>query len=200
MCGGGANEIKETQGEKDIAQIAAEKWNHWYQNIRPMEDEFIDRVQMRDHDYKRAAGFANVDNQAAYGKVPAVTTGAQNRQNLAVGFANRGLAKGRSAANNLTLSQAQTDDRHTAGLSAIISAGQGLDVQAQNHLSQDAAMNFGRAAHKAQMDQARSNLHGSAFASAAGAAAYGAAHAGRQPSDTIDIDGMTYDLGTSNLR
>src|SRR5690606_27784735 len=115
---GKAGSIKETQEERELAAIAQEKWNYYQENYRPIEDEFMKRVDEMDSDgaYAFAKGAAGSATSAQFaGADKAVQKNMQARGvnpasgNYSAGMDEVATAQGLSGAD--TMSRAQVDQQ-----------------------------------------------------------------------------------------
>jgi len=180
--GGGSDGVEQSWGEKEMAAVAADKWNRYQTDFKKMEDIFIGKSQMRDIDFKQASGYANVDTNAAFGSKPIVQAGSGG--NLATkidaGYKDKAIA----TSTNLVASGNQTEDRHTAGLNQIIAAGNGQQIDAHNNLSRNSSLNFQQAVGDANRSSQKYVNRQSNIGTAAGLATYGVqthARAGSAP-------------------
>lgn len=153
MCGSKKPKTPgETEGQKQTAAIAAEKWNYYQQKLVPFENRFIDKAQVKDAEFERAEGMGAVDVQSAFGRQPTVTGGMQRTGNLAGRVAGGALRKASAAASSGVRAVSNTAERRVQGLQAIIAAGNGQKVEAQQGMLRTAANNFGTAMNDARMD------------------------------------------------
>ncbi|WP_181388335.1 hypothetical protein [Vibrio albus] len=159
--GGNNTEQKETAYEKAAAEVAAKQWDIYQNELSQYEDTFIERVG----NYNSDSNMANVksDTDLAYNSAYA-----DNRANTATSMAASGIdpssGKFKGAQADITTSQAmnQADavnraqsseqDKYIAGLSDVVSIGQGEKAEAMAGLSDVASMSASKAASDAQND------------------------------------------------
>lgn len=154
MCGGDKPKPqKQSFGEREQSAVMGEKWNYYVQKLAPYQDKFVKDVQMTDADYGKAERAAATDTEAAYAQAPQVVPGGQRGGNLGVQIGTRALAKGGTKAANLVRSGLQTDDRHAAGVEAIIAAGNGERADQQRTQAHYSNLNF----QQAQQDAVQSS-------------------------------------------
>lgn len=151
MSGGGSSDVKETEGEKMIAAQVADMWNHYQTHLVPYEQKFMEEAQMQQADYNTASNFAGLGAESAYKELTA-QPGMQRGGNLGVDVAEANLNKAGVKASNMVGAEFQTDDIHQQGVQAIVNAGRGQAVTAQNSMMQDASNNFRKAVNSAQTD------------------------------------------------
>ncbi len=157
--GGGPDEVKETAYQKELANIATEKWNMSKQNLQPLEDMMIAKVSKGVTDEQRAktGAAANVASQKQFGQV-----GEQTLKELAATGVDPTSGKFREAQSDIsrsggeTMSASQTESE--AGLQSnqllsemnLLRAGAGEATQAQASMSDVAR----RSAQKAEQEAA----------------------------------------------
>ena len=141
MGKGGSSEIKETSLQKAQADIAAEQWSIYQNDLKQYEDLFIDKVNdLNDEsNYDKVAGDAAVQTTSAFGDARNKTA-----TNLAASGVDPTSGKYQAAMDDLseaqtssqidTTGRAQNDQasKYTAGLSdvAALGAGQKSDALA----------------------------------------------------------------------
>lgn len=153
MCGGKKPKTPgDTEGQKAIAEIATEKWNHYQKNLLPFENEFIDKAHVKAFEGERAAGMGNIDAQASIAPAMAVTGGAQRSGNLGARIAGSGLGAAKTVSSAKVRANSMTEDRKVKGLQAILAAGNGQRVGSQQGILSSAASNF-----RSSMSDARIN-------------------------------------------
>ncbi|WP_198517254.1 hypothetical protein [Vibrio sp. HA2012] len=152
---------KETSYEKAAAAVAAEQWDIYENELSQYEDNFIQRVG----NYNSDSNMANVksDTDLAYNSAYA-----DNREQTAESMAASGIdpssGKFQGAQADITTSQAMSQadavnraqsseqDKYIAGLSDVVSIGQGEKAEAMAGLSDVASMSASKAAGDAQND------------------------------------------------
>lgn len=133
-----------------MAATSAEKWNYYVEKLAPYQKQFVQKSQMTDTDYDTAGRRSLVDSEAGFATAPNVVAGGQRRGNLGVQQAHREVAKSTAKGSNLVRAGLQTDDRHAAGVEAIIAAGNGERATQQRTQSHYSALNFNQAHSQAR--------------------------------------------------
>ncbi len=133
MCGDTSTDIKDSELNKAMADIARDRWNHYNEVIVPAEDRWIEDLanQNAEKYYQRAAGSGNVATQRA--------TGLQQAEMLEQGGNTARLASATEAGARQQQSSAQdTESRMQAtqqqaylgGLQNILAVGSGKEAKA----------------------------------------------------------------------
>ena len=139
MGKGGSNEVKETSYQKAQADVAAEQWATYQNDLKQYEDLFMDKVDNLNDEsnYTKVAGDAAVQTTSAFG---------DSRQKLSDSLTGSGVdptsGKYQAAMDDVTgaqvssqvdtTSRAQNDQtsKYTAGLSDVVALGQGQKADA----------------------------------------------------------------------
>lgn len=149
MGKGGNTEIKETEGEKAIAAIAAEQYNHYMKYLKPLQDRFIEDVQVKSHDYDRNLGFGNIDSEASYAQTkPTAMPG--GRTNLSANINRIAEGKSKDKAGGMVRSNMLSDDAYQSALQSIVDVGTGQSNSAQSGIIDTATNNFNQSLGSAQ--------------------------------------------------
>jgi hypothetical protein len=153
------SEVKETEYEKAAAEVASKQWNLYTDELSRYEDNFIERVGNYNStsNMKDTKADADLSYDSAYAKNRTQTT-----DNMAASGIDPSSAKFKSAQSDITtdqaISQADTvnraqsseQDKYTAGLTDVVSIGQGQKAEAMAGLSDVASMSASTAANDAQ--------------------------------------------------
>lgn len=161
MSGGGSSEQKETSYEKAAAEVANKQWSLYQNELSQYEDTFIQRVG----NYNSDSNMANVKSDAALSYASAYS---DTREQLANNMAASGIdpSSGKfketmadtvtdqaiNQADTINRAQSSEQDRYIAGLSDVVSIGQGQKAEAMAGLSDVANMSASKAASDAQND------------------------------------------------
>ncbi|AJJ53503.1 hypothetical protein BZ17_655 [Yersinia pseudotuberculosis IP 32953] len=157
--GSGSTEIKETSQEIAAAEIAGKQWQLYQNELKPMENLFISKVDAMNNEsnYDDAAGTVNLGYQQEFGKA---------RQQTATGLAASGVdpssGKFQSALGDIqsdqvagqidTTNRAQTSqqDKYVAGLQDVVAMGAGQKADALSGYSNIANQSLSKATSDAQ--------------------------------------------------
>ena len=139
MGKGGSNEVKETSYQKAQADVAAEQWATYQNDLKQYEDLFMDKVDNLNDEsnYTKVAGDAAVQTTSAFG---------DSREKLSSNLMASGVdptsGKYQAAMDDVTnaqvssqvdtTSRAQNDQasKYTAGLSDVVALGAGQKADA----------------------------------------------------------------------
>ena len=139
MGKGGSTSVKETSLQKAQADIAAEQWSIYQNELKQYEDLFIDKVDSLNDEsnYTKVAGDAAVQTTSAFGDARTKTA-----TNLAASGVDPTSGKYQAAMDDVTeaqvssqvdtTSRAQNDQasKYTAGLSDVVALGAGQKADA----------------------------------------------------------------------
>ncbi|MCC5904028.1 MAG: hypothetical protein JJT87_19125 [Halomonas sp.] len=146
--GGGSNTIKDTPEQRQLAQVAAEKWNFAQEKLAPLENAYMESVG----DMTSDANMSYIAGRTMQSQQQAVSD-ASEQVGLQLGqagidpssgrfqFAMNDIALGSASAGGETLGRAQfeQENQQVQGLQNIVAIGQGQAGQAQVGLSGIAA-------------------------------------------------------------
>jgi hypothetical protein len=157
--GGGSDEVKETSYEKAAAAVAAEQWGIYQNELSQYEDSFIERVGNFNSDSNMANAKADADlaynsayadsrnqlatNMAASGIDP---SSAKFQETMADTVTEQAIGQ----ADTVNRAQSSEQDKYIAGLSDVVSIGQGQKAEAMAGLSDIATMSASQAVSDAQ--------------------------------------------------
>ncbi len=142
MGGGGGGDIKETEGEKNLAAITAEMWNMLRTEVEPIKKQFFDDMKVTESDYQKGQNFANVDAQAAIGGSNIVKPGMQRTGNIATQFNNFSQEAAQVEGGSKIRANMITEDMKNEALQSIVAAGLGQQSSANQGFMQQANNNF----------------------------------------------------------
>lgn len=161
MSGGGSNKIKDTKAQKQLAQIAAKRFNLYQQYYVPLENQFMSDVfkMQSPSQMESVQSFVTALQQPQFQK--------QKMQQEQMAFAQGAdITSGQFQAGSDAMSQAQArgmgtgtaealsgqTDRYYQGMGNIIAMGQGQAGQAMSGLGDIGALSQKRAIAEAQSD------------------------------------------------
>lgn len=198
--GGGSNSVKDTPEQRQLAQVAAEKWNYAQDNLAPLENAYMESVG----DMTNAGNMSYIAGRTLQSQQQAVSEASQQagRQLGQAGIdpssgraqaAMSGIALGGANAGGETLGRAQfeQENQQIRGLQNIVAIGQGQAGQAQQGLSNVASQSAADARQSAanQFNRRSANLQLLGQLSGAGAANYmnGMSGGGAQPATGLNL-------------
>lgn len=174
--GGGSDRVEETPEERQLARIATERHQRYKELFRPVENEYIERVQGIDEgDADQAAGMvsAGLEHEgAARGdevRQGLIETGAapgSGRFNTAESGVDQAVASGKGL--GIGRSRRRTENRRLAGIESAISIGQGEDAEAMSTISDVARETQQESIEDARIAANNRGANAQAFGSAAG--------------------------------
>lgn len=146
--GGGDSKVKDTPEQRQLAQVAAEKWNYAQENLAPLENAYMESVG----DMTIDANMSYIAGRTLQSQQQAVSEASQ-QAGMQLGQAGvdpssgraqaamSGIALGGASAGGETLGRAQfeQENQQVQGLQNIVAIGQGQSGQAQAGLSSIAA-------------------------------------------------------------
>lgn len=209
--GGGDNGIKDTPEQRQLAEVAAEKWNYAQENLAPLEDAYMESVgEMADPG--KMSYISGRTMQAQQQAVSEVTkqAGHQLQQGGIDPSSGRyqgtmtGLSLDTAESGGETLGRAQfeQESQQVQGLQNIVAIGQGQSGQAQAGLAglADQSAADARSSAANQFNRRSANLQLLGQVAGAGTAKYmngssstggtgGVATPGYQPAQGLDLYG-----------
>lgn len=144
MSGGGNKRQKESQAERDVVTIAAEKWNFYLKNFKPIEDWAMAQAQQaaQASAISRTTGVANVDAQTGvaneFNKVAVDPNSSRMNQVLS----ERERVGGSVGARAGSRAVMGANDRYINQMANLASIGQGNEAKAATGLNTLANLNF----------------------------------------------------------
>lgn len=148
MCGGGDDGPKQTPEERELGRIAIERWNDYQTRFRPVENEYIEAVQMNDTDFDqvRASTASSVQqgfNPAEIDLTNNLFAKGMNMESSQFGGALDDFAIDRAVSLGTGLNEAElaVDTAHLKGLQNVVAMGQGQAMESINglgHMAGDA--------------------------------------------------------------
>ncbi|EBW6359250.1 hypothetical protein DPU24_00025 [Salmonella enterica subsp. enterica serovar Oranienburg] len=178
--GGGSGEIKETSQQKAQAEIAMKQWRLYNEQLKPMENIFMSKVDKLNDEskYQNLAGTTNLGYQKQFGEARQQTVG-----QLAAAGVDPGSGKFQGAMDGLesdqatgqidTTNRAQTSqaDKYIAGLQDVVALGSGQKADALQGYNSLAENSLQKAGADAQAAYARRQGNASLVGAGLGAAA-----------------------------
>ncbi|MFM4938186.1 hypothetical protein [Aeromonas enteropelogenes] len=187
MGKGGSNEVKETEAQKALAEVAMNQWNLYKGDLQQYEDLFIDKVDdLNSQDaHDKLAGTAALATAQSFGEARTGLADAMaaNRVDPTSGKYQDAMAEietdqALSQTDTTNRVQSSQQDKYVAGLKDVASIGQGQKAEALAGYRNLANISLQKAAGDAQSEfdekQAALGLIGAAGGTAA---AYGMARA-----------------------
>ncbi|CQI96164.1 hypothetical protein B4900_11270 [Yersinia rohdei] len=178
--GGGSTEIKETSQELAAAEIAGKQWTLYQNELKPMENLFMTKVDNMNNasKYDDAAGTVNLGYQQEFGKAKQ-----QAATELAAGGVDPSSGKFQGTLQTLqsdqvagqidTTNRAQTSqqDKYVAGLQDVVAMGAGQKADALSGYSNIASQSLSKATGDAQKSLSDRQAMGQLVGAAGGLAA-----------------------------
>lgn len=146
MCGGGDNKPQQTAAEKELAQIAIEKWNSNMDTYYDLQNQYIKDVQMGESDFEEGRGRAASANNMAFSDA---------RDRVDESLTSRGVApdsgqyvsalsklsedKGVATGTGINEAETEIDNAHLGGLQSVVDMGLGEESQAYKGMGDVAA-------------------------------------------------------------
>lgn len=144
--GGGSEKVEETPEEKELAQIASERWERYKETFKPLENQYMAEVD----DLGTQQAQDQVTGQAVSGVQQGVGDMAID-PNQGNPMGNTGAALGSARANAATQATTGLRGQHIQGMQGIVQMGQGQSADAIQGMSDIA----GQAASEAAADAKR---------------------------------------------
>lgn len=181
--GGGDTTVKDTPEQRQLAQVAAEKWNFAQEKLAPLENAYMESVG----DMTNAGNMSYIAGRTMQSQQQAVSNASEQAgmQLSQAGIdpssgraqsAMSGISLGGANAGGETLGRAQfeQENQQIQGLQNIVAIGQGQAGQAQQGLSNIASQSAADARQSAanQFNRRSANLQLLGQLSGAGAANY----------------------------
>ena len=189
--GGGGNTVKDTPEQRELAAVAAEKWNFAQEKLAPLENAYMEAVgDMTNPSNMSYIAGRTIQSQQQAVSIASEQAGMQLSQagidpsSGRAQYAMSGIALGGANVGGETLGRAQfeQEDQQVQGLKNIVAIGQGQAGQAQQGLSSIASQSAADARQSAANQFNRRNANLQLLGQVAGAgAAYGLNGAGNTP-------------------
>ena len=142
MCGGG-DKPKQTAEEKELGRIAVERWNDYQVRFKPIEDQYINDVQMTDSDFNQVRGSTATSVQQAFSGAETDLTNnlfASGVDPSSGAFIDAldGVSQDRGLSLGTGINEAENavDNAHVQGLQNVVAMGQGQATQAIDGMGQ----------------------------------------------------------------
>lgn len=151
----GSNTVKETEEERALAQIAAEKYRTFKDLYDPQIDNYIDKVRMDQNDYSfgRAEVGTALGLQQRQNEREAISRGLNpNRSSMAFLDSVAGPASAMNEASSFLNIDKEIDSIHYRGLESVAKLGQGISQGAQRGITDIAEQTSDMARHNAMQD------------------------------------------------
>lgn len=161
--GGGGEKVEETEEEKELAQIASEKWDRYQEAFVPLENEYMAEVD--DMGSQQAmdevTGQAATTVQQGMGDMPA-------NPNRGAPMGGMGRALGSARAGAVTQAGTGLRGQEIQGKQGLVAMGQGQSAEAMQGLGDVASQAAGEAQQEAFRDFNRRQAWGNLAGQAAG--------------------------------
>lgn len=142
MSKGGPSKIEETEEERELARVSADRWNDYVTEYIPFENKFIREIEVTDQEREGLEGSVNASVNSAFNNVREKVSEQETQMGAAPGsgrFNNaleRVLQKqGRSLGYNKVDAHNDMDKRQVEGLTAAIQIGRGKEADALKGMS-----------------------------------------------------------------
>lgn len=169
---------KETEEEKALAEIAVQRWRHYQDTYRPLEDLLMDEVRMDARDYAKAEALQNAELQEAFEGASQRFDVGMARRNVdptsgayLMGLSDMDLSRSETAASTQNAAREDVTDLHYRGLQHIVNMGLGVADDSQLGSAQIAANAQQRALSSAFNNASDRQAMGQAVLGIAGAVA-----------------------------
>ncbi|MEZ8965481.1 hypothetical protein AB6E53_02220 [Vibrio breoganii] len=178
--GGSDNEIKETSAEKASAQVAKDQWALYENELKPFEENFIQRVQSLDSQQAKNAGkdAVSVGNNRAFseakGAVADQMTSAgvdPSSGKFQTAIQEVGADQAISQGDTMNRMETSIQDRKMAGLSDVVAMGDGEKGEAMSGMDAVASSSLRKATSDAYNSFNRSSANGQLAGAVVGAGA-----------------------------
>lgn len=152
-------DVKETPYQKELAGIAAEKWQTYQEKYKPIEDAYMAKVDDMGAQWQTdmAQGSANKSIQESFASAGNQVDGSNFARGINPNsgkgmsdMASVASAEGAAGATSAVNAQQNQKDRHVRGIKSVVDMGQGQAIDAQQGLTEAANRSASLAASEAQ--------------------------------------------------
>ena len=146
--GGGDNDIKDTEDQKALAEIAAQRWQQYQQNYIPVENRYMDKIRNFDspETMNRMTGIAATNTENAFSEalnndIRRITAEGINPGSgtFKSAITDNATAKNVAMVDNTSRTQQAVQDTKVQGMQNIVNLGSGLSTEAITGLGETAA-------------------------------------------------------------
>ena len=180
MCGGGDPEIKETEAQKALADVALERWQSYKSMYLPAEQQYFDKVEAYNSpQYQQKAGGAAAANvESAFGQAVQADVAALTSQGTGVNpnsgtfqsaMDDRQEQSGAARAENVNQSEQAVQDAYVGGMQNIVAMGNNQSTEAIAGMGDIANRSARVAQNDVYQDQVRDQGNEAAAGMVAGA-------------------------------
>lgn len=171
MCGGGGQQVEESEYDKQLAVIGADKWKEYERTYKPLEGAYMHRIHQLGNAVARdqAAGDTASAVQHAFGQVGTAPPGSGG---YLTGVAARDVGRADALGRGLAMSDVATTARMHRGMQSIIAMGRGISNEGVAGLSRSAAIDTARSYASAEAAQTRSQGRSDAIGTGVGYGLY----------------------------
>lgn len=148
-------EIRDTEAEKTMARIAADKWKLYNERFKPIENKWMQDIDTwnKEQAIESAGGIANASTQKAYGEaLKQQMNSGGNAGQISSGISKMAQQGASTRTDNINRMQVNQQNRYTQGLQSIAAMGQGKEAKAIGGMNEAA----GISAHYAQQEAQKS--------------------------------------------
>ncbi|HHP0467294.1 TPA: hypothetical protein ACRZZI_004955 [Vibrio harveyi] len=174
MGGGGSDyEIRDTEAEKEMARIAADKWNLYNREFKPIENQWMQDIDTwnKEQAIQSAGGIANASTQKAYGEaLKQQMSAGGNAGRLAANINSMSDQSAITRTDNINRMEVNQQNRYTQGLQSIAAMGQGKEAKAISGMNDAAGISANYAAQEAQKAYADKTANNQMIGAGIGAA------------------------------
>ena len=204
MSGGGADEVEETEYQKELAKQASAEWDRYQEVYVPLENKYIQDVQKlgSEQTYKDMAGDVNTSYQKSF-----TEAGDQQRKQLAAAGVDPSSGKSQAARVEMADAQAggasdatskaqhNVSQAYTGGLSNVVAMGKGQQTQATAGLQDISQASLNEASQDAILKSQEMSIPGAIL----GAGAAYTVNNPEQVSSMFSPEGLSLASGTSSV-
>lgn len=152
----GGVDVKDSEDQKALANIAKEKWRLYQREFVPIEDRWIEQINGSDGGwnnqryYDQAAGIGNVSAKNNFGLALNQAMGrGGNMARLGAVIGQQAIGQAATETDLISRMENSQQDRYIQGLGAISAMGAGREQQAINTMHNAASMSMERARNDA---------------------------------------------------
>lgn len=151
--GGGGVDIKDSEDQKMMAQVAKEKWRMYQAKFVPQENMWMEDLSNQNDEkhYLKASGIANTATNNAYGHAMQQLIGqGGNQGRMNAGINDVAVGEHKTRMDNTNRMQVNQQGRYIQGLQNINQLGMGKEAQAMSSMHDAASISNSYAQNEAQ--------------------------------------------------
>lgn len=146
-------EVRDTEAEKEMARIAADKWQLYNEKFKPIENQWMQDIDTwnKKQAIDAAGGIANASTQKAYGEaLKQQMSAGGNAGRLAASINQMSSNSADTRTDNINRMQVNQQNRYTQGLQSIAAMGQGKEAKAISGMNEAAGISANYAQQEAK--------------------------------------------------